>query len=282
MFSRKKISILIVLIIIAIFYYHYEDQSPYLRVGFLDVGQGDAVLIKTPKGKNILIDGGPSANFIHQLGREHSYQNHHIDILILTHAHADHFYGLIEVVKRYNIQMIFWCGVGSDWSEYKYFQNLIEKLNSKIALLGQEYLIEPNLKIKILYPTHILTKEEAKDVNNTSVSLILSYKQIDFWLAGDLTCEGEDEILKQNLNLKSEIYKVSHHGSRWSNCDPILDKVKPELAIIQSGLDNQHKHPHLETLERLEQRSIPILRNDELGDIWIYSDGEKCWLPSIK
>ncbi len=272
---KKQLSI-IILIIIAIFYYNFEDKSNFLRVCFLDIGQGDSILIKSPGDKNILIDGGPNANLIHQLGNKHSYQNHQIDILILTHAHADHYIGLIEVVKRYNIKLILWSGVDAYNSSYLYFKNLIKNQNVKIALLGQEYLIEPNLKIKILYPTHLL--EEAEDLNNTSVSLILSYQDIDFFLAGDLTCEGEEEILKHNLNLKSEIYKVSHHGSRWSNCDPILDKIKPELAIIQSGIDNQHKHPHLETLERLEQRSINILRNDELGDIWIHSNGEKYWI----
>jgi len=275
---KRKLSI-IILIIIAIFYYHFEDKSNFLRVCFLNVGQGDSILIKSPQGKNILIDGGPNANLIHQLGNRHSYQNHQIDILILTHAHADHYYGLIEIVKRYNIKLILWCGIDAYNSDYLYFKKLIQNLNTKIALLGQEYILDSDLKIKIFYPTHYLTEEKTTDLNNTSVSLILSYGEIDFWLAGDLTCEGEEEILKQNIPLEAEIYKANHHGSRWSNCDDILDKLKPEIAIIQSGIDNSFGHPHSETLERIEERSIEILRNDELGDIWIYSDGEKYWLP---
>jgi len=159
------------------------------------------------------------------------------------------------------------------------FKNLISGLPTKIAILGQEYLLGPDLKIKIFYPTHCLTEEEATDLNNTSVSLILSYKQIDFWLAGDLTCEGEEKIVQQNLNLQAEIYKASHHGSRWSNCAYILDKINPEIAIIQSGIDNSFGHPHQETLNRLEERNIQILRNDQMGNIWIYSNGEKYWLP---
>ena len=111
------------------------------------------------------------------------------------------------------------------------------------------------------------------------VYAILSYKNINFFLAGDLTCEGETEIIKQNLNLQAEIYKASHHGSRWSNCAYILDKINPEMAIIQSRIDNTFGHPHQETLDRLNNRNIEILRNDELGDIWIYSDGLKFWLP---
>jgi len=277
MFKKNKTSIIIILIAIAIFYYHFENQSNFLRVCFLNVGQGDAILIKSPQGKNILIDGGPDANLIHQLGNKHSYQNHQIDILVLTHAHADHYIGLIEIVKRYDIKLILYSGIDAHNSSYLYFQELIENLDTKVALLGQEYLIEKGLKIQIIYPTHQFS-EEVEDINNTSVSLILSYGEIDFWLAGDLTCEGEEEILKHNLDITAEIYKASHHGSRWSNCDGILDKLKPELAIIQSGIDNQHKHPHPETLERLEQRSIEILRNDELGDIWVYSNGVEYWV----
>jgi competence protein ComEC len=280
MSKRKKLSIIIILLIITIFYYRFEDQSNLLRVCFLNVGQGDSILIKSPQGKNILIDGGPNANLIHQLGNKHSYQNHKIDILIITHSHTDHYIGLIEVVKRYDIKLILWSGVNAHNSSYLYFKKLTKNLNTEVALLGQEYLIEKDLKIKILYPIHHLSKEEAEDMNNTSVSLILSYREIDFFLAGDLTCEGEKEIIKQNLNIEAEIYKASHHGSRWSNCNAILDKLKPELAIIQSGLDNKFKHPHLETLERLEKRSIQILRNDELGDIWIESDGEKYWVKN--
>ncbi len=277
--TRKKLSIIIILIIISIFYYKFEDYSDILRVCFLNIGQGDSILIKSPQGKNILIDGGPDANLIHQLGNIHSYQNHQIDILILTHAHADHYIGLIEVLKRYDIKLILWSGIDAHNSSYLYFKKLTKDLNTKIAILGQEYLIETNLKIKILYPTYYL-KEDDTDLNNTSVSLILSYQNIDFFLAGDLTCEGETKIIKQNLNIQAEIYKVSHHGSRWSNCDNILDKIKPRLAIIQSGIDNQHQHPHLETLARLEERNIQILRNDELGNIWIHSDGEKYWIET--
>ena len=279
MHKKTKFSIIILLLIILVVYYIFEDYSDILRVCFINVDQGDSILIKTPQNKNILIDGGPTADLVQKLGQMHAYKNHQIDILILTHAHADHYYGLIEIVKRYNIKLILWCGIDGSSHDYLYFKNLIKNLNTKIAILGQEYLLENNLKIKILYPTHYLKPEEAEDINNTSIAIILSYKNINFFLAGDLTCEGEAEIIEQNLNLKSEIYKASHHGSRWSNCDYILDEINPELAIIQSGIDNQHKHPHPETLDRLNNRNIEILRNDELGDIWIYSDGLKFWLP---
>jgi len=278
MHKKTKFSIIILLLIILIVYYIFEDHSDILRVCFINVGQGDSIFIKTPQNKNILIDGGPSADLVQKIGQMHAYKNHKIDILILTHAHADHYYGLIEIVKRYKIKLILWCGIDAHNSDYLYFKELIKDLDTKIAILGQEYLIEPNLRIKIFYPTHYLQEEEVTDLNNTSVSLILSYQNIDFWLAGDLTCEGEKEILEQNSNLESEIYKTNHHGSRWSNCDYILDAIAPQIAIIQSGIDNTFGHPHQETLERLEQRNIKILRNDQVGDIWIYSDGEKYWV----
>ncbi len=279
MSKKKKFKIIIIILITIslIYYYNKEDYSKLLRVIFLNVGQGDGILIKSPQGKNIIIDGGPNANFINQIGKNHSYKNHKIDILVLTHAHADHYTGLIEVLKRYKINLILWSGVDASNPDYLYFKNLTGTFNTKIAILGQEYLIEPNLKIKIIYPNHFLKAKEIEDLNDTSVSIILSYKDVHFWLAGDLTCKGETEIIKQNLNIKAEVYKASHHGSRWSNCNPILNLLKPKLAIIQSGIDNKFKHPHSETLKRLSEKNIEILRNDQLANILISTDGKNIW-----
>lgn len=278
--KKIKIIIFIVLLIILYAYYFYEDNSKLLKVCFIDIGQGDSILIKSPKGKNILIDGGPNSDLIQKLGTKHSYKNHKIHLLILTHAHADHYFGLIEILKRYQIDLILWCGIDSKAYDYLYFKNLLKekKFNTKIAILGQEYSIEDNLKIKIIYPTHYLKQGEIEDLNDTSVSIRLSYKNIDFILAGDLTCIGEKEIINQNIYIESEIFKANHHGSQWSSCDYFIDRVKPEIVIIQSGIGNKFGHPHQETLDRFNARNMKILRNDELGDIWIYSDGKKYWV----
>ncbi|MDD3284989.1 MAG: ComEC/Rec2 family competence protein [Patescibacteria group bacterium] len=276
--KKKKIfRVIIILVIITALvpYYFLEDKSEYLRMYFINVGQGDGILIKTPEGKTIVIDGGAYNDFVKKVSQKLPFRKRNIDLLVITHAHADHYIGLINLIERYEINTIFYSGYNVNLEDYNYLMNLIKEKNINLIKVksGQVISFEKNINLEILHPFSIKEKEE--DINNTSVVIRLSYKNFDAIFTGDMTCEGEKELVEKDKNLESELLKIGHHGSRWASCDYFLEYVKPQISVIQVGIDNSFNHPHQETLQRLEKINTQILRNDQSGDIIIYSDGEK-------
>ncbi len=270
---NKKIIFVIIIIILLEFYYFYEENDKMLNIVFLDVGQGDAILIKSPNGKNILIDGGPDSDLTEKISKYMAYKNNKINMIIITHPHRDHYYGLISVIKKYKPEKIIYSGIDVYLSDYIYMKkvindNALELIKPKI---GDKYEIDENLYFQITYMPKISTVE---NLNDASVSIKLTYGNFDAIFNGDASCEIENIILKNNTDLKSEIFKASHHASKYSNCDNLLSDMKPEITIIQSGIDNKFGHPHQEAMNRILKSGSQILRNDQLGDIIIKSNGE--------
>lgn len=276
----KKIIFIIITILFLGFYYFYEKNDNLLNLVFIDVGQGDAILIKSPSGKNILIDGGPDSDLAEKISKFIAYRNNKIDLMIITHPHRDHYYGLISVIKKYKTQKIIYSGIDVNLSDYNYMKKIISDYNLELIKpqMGDKYEIDKNLHFQIIYMPKTRTVE---NLNDASVSIKLTYKNFDAIFNGDASCEIENIILKNNQNLKSEIFKASHHGSKYSNCDNLLNSIKPELTIIQSGALNKFGHPHQEAVDRILKSGSQILRNDELGDVIIESNGENYQLKFI-
>lgn len=275
---NKKIIFIIVTILILSFYYLYEKNDRLLNIIFLDVGQGDAILIKSPSGKNILIDGGPDSNLTEKISKYMAYRNNKIDMIIITHPHRDHYYGLISVIKKYKPEKIIYSGIDVHLSDYSYMKNIIDDNNLQLIKpkIGDKYEIDENLYFQITYMPKTSTVE---NLNDASVSIKLTYVNFDVIFNGwHASCEIENIILKNNTNLKSEIFKASHHASKYSNCDNLLSAMKPELTIIQSGALNRFGHPHQEAMDRILKSGSQILRNDELGDIIIKSDANNYYI----
>ncbi len=282
--KRKTFKIIFIIIIISFLipYYFFEYKNNLLEIHFIDVGQGDGILIKTPNDETIIIDGGPYDDFSKKISAKLPYRKRNIDLLVITHAHQDHYLGLINVLENYRVDNIIYSGYDADFSDYVYLMSLIKEKNINLitAQHGKTISLDENIILKTLYP--ISQKNEEKDINNTSVVLKLSYKSFDAIFTGDLTCIGETEILKHETNLESEILKVGHHGSKGSSCNPFVEKVKPETAIIQVGLDNKFGHPNKETVTRINKFTQNIIRTDELGNILILSNGNEYWSKIIK
>jgi len=282
----KKIIFAIIIILILSFYYFYEKNDKLLNLVFIDVGQGDAILIKSANGKNILIDGGPDSDLVEKISKFIAYRNNKIDLIIITHPHRDHYYGLISVIKKYKTQKIIYSGIDINLADYNYMKKIINDYNLELIKpkLGDEYKIDEDLYFQITYMPKTKTVE---NLNDASVSIKLTYKNFHAIFNGDSSCEIENIILKDNTNLKSKIFKASHHGSKYSNCDNLLNAIKPEITIIQSGVDNKFDHPHQEAVDRIKKSGSKILRNDELGNIIIKSNGEnyeieyKNWLFAL-
>jgi competence protein ComEC len=277
-----KIIFAIVIILLLIPYYFLENKNDLLEIYFIDVGQGDGILIKTPNDKAIIIDGGPFDDFSKKVSSKLPYRKRNIDLVIITHAHQDHYLGLINILENYKVNNIIYSGYDADFSDYVYLMNLIKSknINLIIAQYGKIINLDQDMDLKILYP--ISQKTIEKDINNTSVVVKLNYKNFDAVFTGDLTCIGEAEILKQENNLESELLKIGHHGSKGSSCNPFLESIKPKLAIIQVGINNKFNHPSKEAISRINKFTNNVQRTDELGTILILSNGNEYWSKLIK
>jgi len=284
---QKFYKILLILGIIAVLatlpaYWLTYQAASGLEVDFLDVGYGDAILIKTPYGQNILIDGGPDSSVIKGLAENLAWWDKKIDLMVLTHPHDDHVTGLIEVIKRYKVKKVLYTGVSYDNPNYLAWLELIRDyrqggLSGKIPLIiidrPQVIKLGENCQLQIIYPRASLLGQEVDNLNNSSIVAKLVYKQVKFLLTGDIEAEIERQLVDNRVDLGANVLKVGHHGSDTSSGQEFLQEVGPEVAVIQVGA-NDFNLPSRRVLKRLERRGIQIFRNDLDGTVKIFSDGK--------
>lgn len=275
--EKNKIRILIVLfsitVIIWVFVFGEAKQSDVLEINFFDVGQGDAIFIETGDGKQMLIDAGPSNVILDKLGKEIPFYDRYIDLVILTHPEYDHINGLIEVIKRYDVGAIITTGVVRDTNQYKEWVRIIEQKNIPIyiAQLGGQIELNKDIKLNILYPFDNLAGQEVSNTNNSSIVGKLIYNDFELLLTGDIEKSVERKLVNSNIDLKADILKVAHHGSKTSSTEEFLKAVDSVLNIIQAGKDNKYGHPHQEVLERMAN----VFVTGQDGDIKLLTDGSE-------
>jgi len=265
------------LIILGYFFFLVSPISTELRVVFLDVGQGDAILIQTPQ-QNILIDGGPDKNIIRKLDQYIPLTKRHIDLMVLTHPDGDHLTGLVEVLQRWPVNAVVESGIKSFSPAYIEFSSLIEFKNIERHIINtpQRIVFENDLFFDFLWPfSQELIANNEGDCNFLSLVAMLNYKENNFLLTGDATQETEEELISQGLNLKADVLKAGHHGSKYSSSMDFLKEVEPEYTIISVGKDNSFGHPSLRVLDNLRKINTKALRTDEKGDIIFESNGQK-------
>ena len=245
-----------------------------LKVSFLNVGQGDAIFIEAPNGNQILIDGGPNKSVLRELSKQMPFYDRSIDGIILTHPHLDHYAGLNEVMKKYKINLEMDSGTKNKGAGFAEFENLIKdkKIKRLYGKNGMRINLDKDLHLDILLP--VVNNENLSEHDGMLVSRLV-YKNNSFLLTGDMEDNLENFLLVFGDNLKSDVLKVGHHGSKTSTSESFLGWVKPALAIISAGQGNKYGHPHKEVTDRLARFGVPTLRTDEKGTIVIKSDGEK-------
>ncbi len=243
------------------------DQK--FHIYFLDIGQGDSILIKTPENHQILIDGGPGNTVIEELGEVLPFFDKSIDLVVLTHPHADHVDGLIEVLKRFNVNNVLITGVSYDSPDYKEFLNEIEKKNINVLVAESRTDFRfGNVLFDIIYPKNSIAGKKFPNVNNSSITMRVLYKNKKILLTGDLESEAEQKLIQTGINLKADIFKAGHHGSKTASSMDLLRKVNPTFTVIQSGAGNSFGHPHKETLENFKKIGVKkVFRNDLQGRI---------------
>jgi competence protein ComEC len=248
-----------------------------LKVSFLDVGQGDSILIQVPGGQITLIDGGEDGNkLLGRLSDELPWRRKTIDALILSHPHADHARGLNALFDRYQIGQVYGTGVLHNSSVYEvWLRNLRDhQLTLNTVQAGETIDLGSGATLQVLWPRDDLSSQTVSQLNNSSLVLKLTYGQISFLLTGDAEEEVEKQLLEAGINLSAQILKVGHHGSANATGDKFLAAVRPQLAIISVGQDNDFGHPHASTLNKLAGIGAKILRTDQLGTIHLSTDGQ--------
>lgn len=254
-----------------------------LHVFVLDIGQGDAILVQTPTGERILIDGGANDSVMKELGKVMPFYERTIDVVVLSHPHADHVDGLVEVLKRYRVGMIVMSGVKYNYSGYTAFLEEITGRHIPLVYAGAEFPAGGggtadyqlgSVTLDMLFPFESEQGRSFENQNNGSVVFRLLYGDRSFYFSGDLEIEGEEKLVASGLDLRADFYKAGHHGSRTAGSVPLLDRVRPVYAAISCGVDNKFKHPHPITLEHFQERDMKIFRTDLDGIIEAVSDGE--------
>lgn len=264
---------LLFLAVVFVWYAVFSEERKGLEIDFLDVGQGDAIFIQAPNGNQVLLDAGPNKKVLSELSKVMPFYDHSIDVIIESHPDNDHIAGFIDAFKRYDIGTIMESGVEVDTLVYQELEKTIKDKNIQkiLAKRGMRINLGDGIYIDILLPV----------INNPNFSphdgmvvLKLNYDKNSFLLTGDMETKIENYLISIDNNLKSDVLKIGHHGSRTSTSETLLGYVNPEYAIISVGKDNKYGHPNQEILDKLNQFKIPILRTDEKGTIKITSDGE--------
>ncbi len=241
-----------------------------LQVTFLDVGQGDAAWLKTPDGWDILIDGGEKSEGPGLVSYLQSHGVTDIEVLILSHPHADHVGGLITVLESMEVDEALTNCQSYDTATYQEFQELLVSKGVITTCVrdGNNFVWGDYISAAAVNPPEPLTS----DANNNSIVLRISYDTIDFLFTGDIESEAESAILERAPPVEAEVLKVAHHGSQYSSTAPFLTAVDPETAVISVG-PNSYGHPTAEAIQRLHDAGATIYRSDLRGTIVVTTDG---------
>ena len=257
-----------------------------LHVTFLDVGQGEATLIVTPSGRQVLVDGGPDPRIVTQaLGARLPSWDRSLDVVALTHPHGDHVNGLLEVLQRYDVDVFLHRSADYPTAEYARWEQALAQRAAQSTVLeaqsGHRIALGDGVLLEVLHPGPVILDDQT---NNNSLVLRLSYGDVVFLLTGDVEVPVESALLARGAPLDATVLKVGHHGSTTSTSAPFLDAVSPSLAVISVGEDNRFGHPDDAVLARLRAALPPdrVLLTSHHGDVEVSTDGRRLWLDTAR
>ena len=250
-----------------------SNNTDVVKVEYIDVGQADAILIENNK-KYMLIDAGNNEDGDLLVNYFKDKNITDFEYVVATHPHEDHIGGMDNIIKNFNIKNYY---MPDCYTTTKTFEELLDALEEKNLSfetpdIDSEFLLGDAL-FKVLY-----TGTDKRDLNNTSIVLRMTYKDVSFMFTGDATNVTEKKILAKDL--QSDVLKVGHHGSQYSTSDEFLDKVNPKYAIISVGTGNVYDHPKDITLNKL--KGIEVHRTDKEGTIRVISDGKNIDIETFK
>ncbi len=251
-----------------------EDRGGKMTVAFLNIGQGDGIFIESPTGNQLMIDGGPGAVVLRELGKVMPFYDRTLDMLMVSNPDKDHMGGFIDVLDSFKVRAVIEPGTVGASAEYKTLEKKIEEEHAPriIARRGQRILLGGGAYFEVLFPDRDVS---GTTTNEGSIMGRLVYGNTSVMFTGDApqNIEGYLDSL-DGKSLHSDVLKVGHHGSRTSSSEEFVGYVSPRVAVISDGKDNKYGHPHKETLDTLDQFGVQIVRTDLQGRIVMESDGE--------
>lgn len=256
-------------------WFHDHVSTRPLEIFFLDVGQGDAIYVRTPMDHDMLIDGGRSVSVLRRLSEVMSLNDRHIDVLLETHPDADHIGGFPSVLERYSVGVFVEPGIESLNAIDDEIRRLRAErgVGSVIARRGMRIDFGDGVTFDVLYP--LGNTFFVDDPNGASIIGRLVYGSSSVMLTGDAPKSSEAFVVSLDADrARSDILKAGHHGSRTSSGESFVSAVDPDWVIFSVGKNNTYRHPHDEVVSLFERRGIEVLRTDELGTIEFESRGE--------
>lgn len=246
------------------------SPAALLKIHYIDVGQGDSILLQQD-GKNMLIDAGTNDSTDPLVSYLKNQNIQKIDYLILTHPHEDHIGGADKVIEQFNIGSVIMPKVTTPTKTFKDVVSAMndKKLKAAAPVPGSTFKLG-NADCEILGP--INSKKD--DLNTYSIVLKVTFGNTKFLFTGDAQVSNEQDMINKGYDLKADVLKVGHHGSRTSSSEAFLKKVSPEFAVISCGKGNDYGHPHKVIMDRLKAMGIKVYRTDEAGTIICTSDGK--------
>ena len=252
-------------------------QTEPLKIHFIDVGEGDSILIEAPNRKAVLIDAG---NFISGFRVTRYLKQQGIEslkYLIFTHPHLDHIGGAFFILQMLKVKNI--CDNGEDLDNlskssdvYRWYKELLGRHKNYQVLRAGDELFLGAVSLKVLWPPQPLI---FSDFNSNSLLIMLKYNKFSCLLSGDLTSSAEEKLLEQNAVLKADVLKVGHHGAKDASSKEFLDRVCSKIAVISVNAENIRGYPSAAVIKRLKNKGMQVYRTDKNGDIvlTVFADG---------
>ncbi len=253
-----------------------RNDGNQLTVSYLDVGQGDATLIR--KGSFcMLIDAGKNTmgtTVVECLKKQGVSQ---LDILVGTHPDSDHIGGLDDVIENISVDTVYLPQADKETKTFRDVEEALQQAGKEAMMpeIGKEYLYDGNVMIRFLGP-----QRDYAGANDNSLVVQLAYGKNRFLFMGDAEEQAEKDILKKGFDLECDVLKVGHHGSYTATSEDFLKESDPAYAVISCGRDNSYGHPHAEVLARLEDEDVQIYRTDTMGTVQAVSDGSQVHLST--
>lgn len=273
-FIRRWIFQFLILLSAGVWLAVFQSPDQNLHVIACDVGQGDAILI-TYKNLQILTDGGPNNKVLDCLSKHLPFWDRNLELVILTHPDADHSTGLIDVIKRYNVDTLLMSDSNVGTQVYQALKkevgsratNIIGPYKDQRLGLGMIYL-------DILHPSETFTGTKTNDY---SIVYLLQYGNFEALLTGDIEDNVSDLLVSESEIRSIEYIKVPHHGSKNGLSEKLLKAFVPKTAVISVGKNNRYGHPHQEVLDLLNKYQTQVFRTDLERDVEVVTDGKEYW-----